>query len=404
MKTLYFYLEKYPQFFVVNQVKEVTSIIEHGNFEELNDIISILKDFDQVIGLIPGEFVSILEVKLPIRSRKKATQALPFALEDQIAGNIDDLHFSLLDWNPGQASTVAIISREKWFKYLLWMEENSVAVNQIIPDFQILPLQNDQTATLFYERNSNRVLIKFKDNQLIKGIAISLEELPFWVEEFDAKEQTIACNDTILSEKLEAVQSFGKLMMLNADAIHDLCLLPSEKLNQIALYKPEQGREFFEKSKFWLIAGLIFLLLSLIVNIAFDFHEYRVLKVQQTTLNEKIKTIFSDNFPNIERIVDARLQFQREINLLQGNAEGTQHFLFLLESVVKSVPRNTTRVEEVFYRNSALNVTIHADNFQVLDRFTAKLDQNNELVYERISSDSQGGKVTAKYRLLPKEQ
>ena len=402
MKTLYFYLEKYSQFFVVNSDKGISSITEYGSFEELNDVITVLKDFDEIIGLIPGEFVSVLEVKLPIRSRKKAMQALPFALEDQVAGNIDDLHFSLLDWKPNDISTVAIISREKWYSYLLWMEDNSIALNQIIPDFELLPLQSQQSAVLFHEQSSNRVLIKFKEQQLVKGIAIGLEELTFWVDEFDAQAQELVYNDPVLSESLASIHNPGELKILNTATIHDFSLQPSDKLNQMALYKPEQGRQFFEKSKPWLIAGIVFLVLSLIVNIAFDVHEYRVLKVQQKVLNEKIESIFSENFPHIDRIVDAQLQFQREISLLQGNAEGTRHFLFLLDSVVKSVPKNNTRVEEIFYRNSALNITINADNFQMLDRFTAKLDQANQIDYERVSSDSQGGKVTAKFRLLPK--
>ena len=399
MKTLYFYLEKPFQFFVIDNEKGDIILDQHGVYEELDDVIPILKGFDQVVGLIPGEFVSVLEVSIPIRSRKKAVQALPYALEDQVAANIDELHFALLEWNPATTSTVAVINRDKWFGYLLWMQENDIVVHRIVPDFDLLPLQPEETAMVFLEEFSNRVLIKFKEEGLTKGMAISMDELPFWIEEFDAREQTLICNDEGIFQLTENIQALGQRKQIEAQALHDMFLQVQPKQNHMALYMPEQSREFFERSKPWLIGGIACLLMSLIIHIGFDINEYRVLKTQQKALNEKIEEIFAANFPQIERIVDARLQFQREINELQGSAEGTQELLFLLENVVKSVPKNVMRVDEIFYRSSALNVTLKANDFQVLDQFTAKLDTTNAVKYERIASDSQGGKVTAKYRL-----
>lgn len=399
MKTLYFYLEKPFHFFVIDNEKGNIILDQHGVYEELDDVIPILKGFDQVVGLIPGEFVSVLEVSIPIRSRKKAIQALPYALEDQVAANIDELHFALLEWNPAATSTVAVINRDKWFGYLLWMQENDIVAHRIVPDFDLLPLQLEESAMVFLEEFSNRVLIKFKEEGLTKGMAISMDELPFWIEEFDAREQTLICNDEGIFQLTENIQALGQRKQIEAQALHDMFLQVQPKQNHMALYMPEQSREFFERSKPWLIGGIACLLMSLIIHIGFDINEYRVLKTQQKAMNEKIEEIFAANFPQIERIVDARLQFQREINELQGSAEGTQELLFLLENVVKSVPKNVMRVDEIFYRSSALNVTLKANNFQVLDQFTAKLDTINAVKYERIASDSQGGKVTAKYRL-----
>ena len=48
----------------------------------------------RVIALVPGTNVLRTFVDIPVRNQAKLLQAIPFAMEDQLAGNIEELHFA----------------------------------------------------------------------------------------------------------------------------------------------------------------------------------------------------------------------------------------------------------------------------------------------------------------------
>ena len=399
MTVLYFFLEYPYRYFVIDY--KSSAILEQGFVQGLTSILPIAKKYDEVIGVVPGEHVSILEVEIPIRVRKKALQAIPFVLEDKLAANIDDVHFFLFDWRPNKTSTVAIIQREKWFNYLHWIESSDIEIKTIIPDYSLLPLGSDESAILFLEAETERVLIKFLQKDLLKGMVISLGELSYWLDEFDSQEKKIVCNDVDLLSKLmnSKVQNVEILQSLSKNKIEDICLeFDEKKFSSLQLYNSDIAKKVIEKNKPWLIFSIIFLLFALLINISFDVYEYKVLKSEEIILEKKIEDIFKKNFPNVDRIVDAQLQFQREIEALKGNAKGSQEFLFLVDKVITILPRNVTLIDEIYYRNSTLDVVFKVNNFQILDEFSAKLEESDSLQFERISSDSQGGKVFAKYR------
>ncbi len=404
MKTLYFYLEAPHQFFVLEQVKEATNLLDSGEFESLDGVLELARECDRNVAIVSGESVSIFEVDLPIRSRKKAIQAIPFALEDQVAGSIDDLHFHLLNWQAGAVSTVAVMQRDWWFQHLLWMEENNIEIQQILPEFALLPLAEEEAAFLFMEENSDKVSLIFRQNDQIKGLNLMLDELSFWGDDFDAQGKNIVCNDSrLLAQILQSENlSQNTVNQVSVVSLMELCVQqPQENSHRsfLQLYSSDRTRRDIEKSKPWFTMTVACLILALLVNIGIDLYQYRILRLQEQALNQRIEEIFQKTFPQVTRIVDARLQFQRELNTLKGNTRGSQEFLSLLDTVTTSVPKQQVRVEELFYRNSALNVTLKADDFQILDRFTKKLDENKSVAHERLSSDSQGGKVTARYRL-----
>ena len=52
-------------------------------------------DGARVVLVLPGDEVSLLRATLPPRSGKRVGALVPFALEDQLAAEIDTLHFAV---------------------------------------------------------------------------------------------------------------------------------------------------------------------------------------------------------------------------------------------------------------------------------------------------------------------
>jgi type II secretory pathway component PulL len=67
------------------------------------------KDSTRVVGVVPGEAVTIHKLALPSRNRAKALQAVPFALEERLANNVG-FAFVILEQRGGEAM-VAVAER-----------------------------------------------------------------------------------------------------------------------------------------------------------------------------------------------------------------------------------------------------------------------------------------------------
>jgi len=403
MRALYFYLEQPFRYFVIDHLKEGSVLIESGACEELEQIKEKADLMEMNIAILSGELVSIMEVNIPIKSRAKAMKAIPFALEDQLADNIEDLHFELLNWLPGETSTVAVINDEQWQSYRQQLSDSQIELHRIIVDFDLLPLPENVAACIYEDSESERVLLKFRKADIVQGIAIEKSELPYWADEFDIE------NKTILSNNVENVYGMftdesiasANISAFSANTIEDLCQSSTEAQFDLALFASNQSKQSSRKSRPWLIGAVCFLVLASFVNIGMDVYEYLILKKKSQVLNDRIEQTFKTSFPHIDRIVDPQLQFQREIELLQGNAKGTDEFLFLLDKLISSFSRNAGEITEMFYRNSGLDVVFRMRNFQRVDQFDKRFAavSANTAEATRLSSDSQGGIVTAKYRI-----
>jgi general secretion pathway protein L len=65
----------------------------------------------RVVGLVPAQSVSTLDADLPPRAGAKLAQAVPFALEEQLADDVDTLHFALGSRSESGRTAVAVVAR-----------------------------------------------------------------------------------------------------------------------------------------------------------------------------------------------------------------------------------------------------------------------------------------------------
>jgi len=70
-----------------------------------------------VIVLVPAEDVLLTSVHIPARSQAKIRAALPFALEEDLADDVEDLHFAVGDRQENNRLPVAVVSREKMSRW-----------------------------------------------------------------------------------------------------------------------------------------------------------------------------------------------------------------------------------------------------------------------------------------------
>ncbi|MGL5800294.1 MAG: type II secretion system protein GspL [Plesiomonas sp.] len=97
--------------------------------------------------LIPGHQVSVRRCTLPKGATKQAKSLLPVLLEDELAEDIDDLHFALLH-RSGNDAHVAIVQRQKIEQWLTWLAAADLKAQRLLPDWLALPLHKNAISAL----------------------------------------------------------------------------------------------------------------------------------------------------------------------------------------------------------------------------------------------------------------
>jgi general secretion pathway protein L len=93
-----------------------------------------------VVLLLPGTEVTLAEPELPLRSGSRLTQAVPFALEEQLASDVEGLHFAIGAPATGASATpVAVASRALMDRWLEACETAGIHPDAAYADTAVVP-------------------------------------------------------------------------------------------------------------------------------------------------------------------------------------------------------------------------------------------------------------------------
>jgi general secretion pathway protein L len=105
------------------------------------DTILALAPGRRVVMFAPGADVRLATVQVPARVPQRILQAAPYALEDQLAEDVDTLHFAI--GAPGAADNgahpVAIVARARMAAWLAPLRERGARAEALVPETLSLP-------------------------------------------------------------------------------------------------------------------------------------------------------------------------------------------------------------------------------------------------------------------------
>ena len=118
------------EYVVANEKGEIKDLIKHGN---LNDISDQEKN-NTVIIMLPGQEILSKSLILPIKSNAKLKQAIPFAMEDDIASDINDCHFAFEKSEIDESIIVNVIDRKLFKNYLNQLKEINISPSFVVSE------------------------------------------------------------------------------------------------------------------------------------------------------------------------------------------------------------------------------------------------------------------------------
>jgi len=353
----------------------------------------IINAVRRVVVLVPGAEVSLAEARVPGRNRQRLLRAIPYVLEEQLASDVEELHFALGPVGEEDQYPVAVVERSNMDAWTVLLRENGIQAEQLIPETLALPPGDGWSLMV----DGETVLVRSSD---YAGFAADIDNLPVLFALFQAKQQAPETarvfGSTVLD--LEAVD-----VEFIDERIQPLELLargwaqgPGINLLQGAYSRREEwGRLLrpWASSAALLLAGVILVGVTTGLNY---FH----LSGQRAQLNDEIEAVYRKAFPQAKRVVNPRVQMEQKLTQLRRQAGGGNADFLAMFAETADVVRSTEgiNVRGASYRNGRLDLDLQADNLQILDGLKQSLVSSG-LMSAEIQSASTGADQKVKSRM-----
>ena len=341
------------------------------------NLASALAAGKRVIALVPGVDVLLAQPELPIRGGAKLAQVVPFALEEQLAEDVDDMHFAIGRREGAQPGTpVAAASHARMESWLERLRAAQISPDVLSADSDTLPALPGQTVVLI---DGDRLYVRRPGEPaaVVHGDPLS-EALELMVLGGAPAESHVlvyltpadwtAHQDTI--DGLRARVASLKVQLLPNGVVPWLAqqAVRGTALNLL------QGRyaarsHWSDQLKAWRVAAILagcLVALNLLGKGVEIWHLSRVEK----QLDASIEQVFRQAMPGEQNAVDARRRMEARLQAIRGGgAIGGQSLLAALGALggaVKQVPETT--LEALSFRGSVLDLKVTAKDVGSLDR------------------------------------
>jgi general secretion pathway protein L len=337
--------------------------------------------------LVPGTDVLLTEPEVPMKAGTKLQQVVPFALEEQLADDIDDLHFALGKRASDSARMpVAVVRRSLMDEWLTLLKSNGLEPESLYTESDLLPQNPGQAIALMEE---DVVVVRPPSGSPVTLPVEALGEALEIAQQGTPEQAATGGRGLILytgaaewhqhSAKIEALRErFDgiKIQLLSAGplALFGQQLPTATPINLLqGTYAPTTARTVGWQS--WRIAAI--LLVSLVgLHVAGKAAELTALKHSEHTLDKSIGETFQLAMPGQGKPLDARRQMEQRLAAAQ-NAGGPGGLLPALQALVqaRTVSPGTT-LKALSFHQGTVDMKVSAKDATSLDHVSQSLKSN----------------------------
>jgi general secretion pathway protein L len=355
----------------------------------------------RVVVLVPGEDVALYEARVPGgRNRQRLLRAIPFALEEQLASDVEDLHFALGGALGDDRYPVAVVERRQMDAWAALLRDAGIGAHQWVPETLALPRSEAGWSLL---TDAERVLVRSGD---FAGFACEADNLGVMISLLAGSDQ--------LPEKArvygaDPVELIGVEVEVDASQLRSLDILargwsqgPVIDLLQGAYSRREEWGRLLRP---WKATAALLLAGLLLAGVGTGVNYYRLTQLQRQ-LAEDIQTLYKQTFPDARRIVNPRVQMEQQLKQLQRRAGGGSTDFLGMFAETANVVRSAQgiSVQGASYRDGRLDLDLQADNLQLLDSLKQALAGSGRMNAEIQSATTDNNqKVKSRMRIEAKE-
>ena len=334
--------------------------------------------------LVPSTDVLLTEPEVPMKAGTKLQQVVPFALEEQLADDIDDLHFAIGKRAADSVRTpVAVVRRSLMDDWLILLRSSGLEPESMYTESDLLPENPGQAVALMEEdvvivRPPTAAPVTLPVEALSEALEIAQQSAP--------EQGSTGGRGLILytgaaewhqhSAKIEALRErFDgiKIQLLSAGplALFGQQLPTATPINLLqGTYAPTKARAVGWQS--WKVA--VILLACLVgLHVAGKAAELTALKRNEKTVDASIGDAYRIAMPGEPKPLDPRRQMEQRLAAAQ-NGGGQGGFLPALQALIdaRQVAPGTT-LKALSFRQGTVDMKLSAKDATSLDHMSQSL-------------------------------
>jgi len=384
----------------VNNQGELTSKITSGSLEDA----SVVAEQHKVVVLIDSTNVHLNHVKLPTSNRQKMMRAIPFALEDQLAEDVEAFHFVIGKTESDYGVPVAGIRRDAIESLLARFDTAGITIDAVIPDAICSPIENGQWTVVFH---ADKALVQF-DAQI--GTVIDTVNLPLLLQA--SLNEAENKPDKIVYYYLDGAEPDFKPEEIDTEVeavkiaynTHPLVVFCGTYNNVRSLnllqgkYKPRR-KTTGQWYRWRLAASLAAAWLVLYLGTA--VYETNRLDSRNSELTVEIDRIYKKAFPGSTRVINARVQMEQKLKELKGGGStgGSQFLALLTDSAQTLSNQKDIEIQSIDFRNNRMDIGLTATNLQSVETLNKQLNTSSTIKAEITSATSEKNRVNGSIRM-----
>jgi general secretion pathway protein L len=369
--------------------------VEKGQFIEAAFLSTIPRDVSSVIGVAPADTTTFHHVEVPTKKRSNMLAAVPFALEDSLSEEIDQLHFTVMDWAPDRPAQVVIIARKTIELWLETFNSAGVKLDAIVPEQALLPIHPDSGTTLV-KQSKNQYAIK---TDPYRSFICDQDAFEYWWSDEKNRQLVIGVNNHAFAAELIAKGGDHVSHWAIGDDFRSwLEHAPAQLKSAPSLLHGEYEPEHLKPDSGWLNMAAGLAACALILLGASHWVEASKLQQRYDVNQQAIRVLFDEAFSGEEYLGRPRRQIASLLSISE-NEPADEMFQYLLGVSAQIAPVNKAELEEINYRDQQLQIGVTVPNFAALEKLTTQIDSLDGLRAVIISSGARDQRVTGQIKI-----
>ena len=331
--------------------------------------------------LVPGTDVLLAEPEVPVKAGAKLQQLVPYALEEQLADDIEDLHFAIGKRSGDSLRTpVAVVARALLEDWLATLRAAGLQPEAIYADSDLLPHNPGQAVALLEE---DVVFVRPPGGSVMTLPADALGEA-LEIAQSGAESTATGARGLVLytgaaewqqhSQQVEAARPHFdgiKVQLLTGGplALYAQQLPQATAINLLqGAYTPTAKRAVGLRA--WRVAAM--LLAGLIaLHVAGKAAEWQVLRKHERQVDASIRETYRDVTGSEPVGLDPRARFEQLEARVRGSGGG---LLSALEAVaVASGAAPGTKLQSLNFHDGSLELKLSAPDASSIDHLSQAL-------------------------------
>lgn len=326
-----------------------------------------------LVVIAPGASVTLARPELPVKGGAKLAQVVPYAMEELLAGEVEQFHFGIGQTDATGRTLVAALRREEMRGWIEALRGAGLEPNAVVPDTLCVPDNPGKTVAVI---DSGQLLVRAPG-----GLPVALDAEPLteafalaglegedrhvqlYVSQHDwqrSREMIEALREVTGSLDLQLLPD-GALPLLAAGAVRaDALSLMQGEFAARTGWRAEWAR--------WRIAAFVGLA-ALALHLGVRGYDLARLNAERQRLDAAIEQAARIALPDVERIEDARAQVAQRLG--GGGAADPEGLLAVLAAVGGALAGGPgPTVESLGWRDHALELQMTAPDTDSFARFS----------------------------------